>query len=910
MPPTGAHTSRSRAGSAARSWDDQYVLYHSPVDDPALSAAIDEALADLKPDHYYHNSGVPVFTPTLLQFRDFSRFIAAAEPFAKQAGLCKVVPPAVWHDQLYARIRAQKGVTGDASTSAAPSQAIYLDNDAFPIMRPIVQHFEGSKGIYKQYNIEHRRKLNLTRFYDQALESAQAIPGAGKTGTRPSPPASRRKSASTSLSPKAPSPELHNHPASSPPVGSAELANGIFVELAEGVIRSADPQKPATHGLPLLDSAPSSTEALAGDAKATDRSYGTISIPTTDPRYLAHFDHLDRQYWRNITFEPPLYGADVPGTLFPTASEFPTWNPRDLGTVLNRIDVPMSGVNQPYLYLGMWKATFAWHLEDMDLYSINYLHFGRPKSWYCIPPAHQARFERAAQSIFSNDARACQQFLRHKAYMVSPSVLTKQYDVPVYRLVQTRGEFVITFPYGYHAGFNQGFNCAESVNFALPSWAELGKRALPCQCIRDSVRIAVEEFFPNELTEADYWQELRQGRFECLWDRRALTKAKEEAAQGSTDVQAAGEPSGPTKRRRTESSDGSATMHSRPTRPTHLAIKAHTAESIKPHDLTPSSKGSLATALTMHLHAKLEKTKSKIFEWPSLPSRCAACLKLLNGDTTATRQCADCHLTVHQACYPIFDIGASSALVSSPTTPWCCLRCQVKASALPCYICAYFNGPLLLVNPYESVGRLSDSVANQDNPEFLAKFRRLSFIRKTKSLKFAHPLCARLVPQTRLKTTLGDLLPVPVQAIYRVALLPLAAGEDVQQLVSPLLPSSSPAMSTRSNSRWRRQSSTGSNSHPDGTDSDGGRHNAKSWAMVCGVSWIPAGHYIQYHPKSNRACVACRIPLGITMQCAHPKCPKFFHPTCAAFADLLYHDGAPRTVCLETDTLRCIEHCP
>ncbi|XP_066897668.1 lysine-specific demethylase 4C isoform X6 [Kogia breviceps] len=195
------------------------------------------------------------------------------------------------------------------------------------------------------------------------------------------------------------------------------------------------------------------------------------------PRYLDYED-LERKYWKNLTFVAPIYGADINGSIYDEGVD--EWNIAHLNTVLDVVEeecgISIEGVNTPYLYFGMWKTTFAWHTEDMDLYSINYLHFGEPKSWYAIPPEHGKRLERLAQGFFPSSSQGCDAFLRHKMTLISPSVL-KKYGIPFDKITQEAGEFMITFPYGYHAGFNHGFNCAESTNFATVRWIDYGKVA-------------------------------------------------------------------------------------------------------------------------------------------------------------------------------------------------------------------------------------------------------------------------------------------------------------------------------------------------------------------------------------------------------------------------------------------------
>ncbi|XP_073201433.1 lysine-specific demethylase 4C isoform X13 [Lepidochelys kempii] len=228
------------------------------------------------------------------------------------------------------------------------------------------------------------------------------------------------------------------------------------------------------------------------------------------PRYIDYED-LERKYWKNLTFVAPIYGADINGSIYD--EDIDEWNIAHLNTILDVVGedcgISIEGVNTPYLYFGMWKTTFAWHTEDMDLYSINYLHFGEPKSWYAIPPEHGKRLERLAQGFFPSSSQGCDAFLRHKMTLISPSIL-KKYGIPFDKITQEAGEFMITFPYGYHAGFNHGFNCAESTNFATIRWIDYGKVAKLCTCRNDMVTISMDIFVRK--FQPDRYQLWKQGK--------------------------------------------------------------------------------------------------------------------------------------------------------------------------------------------------------------------------------------------------------------------------------------------------------------------------------------------------------------------------------------------------------------
>jgi len=125
-------------------------------------------------------------------------------------------------------------------------------------------------------------------------------------------------------------------------------------------------------------------------------------------------------------------------------------------------------VNTPYLYIGSWRTSFAFHVEDYNLYSTSFLHIGAPKTWYIIPPKYGKKFEAFSKKYMKFE---CKDIFKHKIFMPSPRAI-KDNNIEFGKIRQCVGEFVVTFPNAYHGGFNNGFNIAEAINFGTKYWFE------------------------------------------------------------------------------------------------------------------------------------------------------------------------------------------------------------------------------------------------------------------------------------------------------------------------------------------------------------------------------------------------------------------------------------------------------
>ncbi|XP_068104060.1 lysine-specific demethylase 5C [Hyperolius riggenbachi] len=219
------------------------------------------------------------------------------------------------------------------------------------------------------------------------------------------------------------------------------------------------------------------------------------------PVHMVPTELVEKEFWRLVnSIEEDVtvqYGADIHSKEFgsgfpmvdgkteltPEEKTYATsgWNlnvmPVLEQSVLCHINADISGMKVPWLYVGMVFSAFCWHIEDHWSYSINYLHWGEPKTWYGVPSSAAEQLEGVMKKLTPELFESQPDLLHQLVTLMNPNTLMA-HGVPVVRTNQCAGEFVITFPRAYHSGFNQGYNFAEAVNFCTADWLPAGRKCI------------------------------------------------------------------------------------------------------------------------------------------------------------------------------------------------------------------------------------------------------------------------------------------------------------------------------------------------------------------------------------------------------------------------------------------------
>ena len=129
-------------------------------------------------------------------------------------------------------------------------------------------------------------------------------------------------------------------------------------------------------------------------------------------------------------------------------------------------DILLSGINVPWIYYGILFSTFCWHVEDLNMYSINYLHSGAPKIWYSIAPKDKEKFTNYCKNKYSLKSLKSDYFSYSLFIHINPLEIIEA-GIEVTRTIQYPGELIVTLPQSYHMGFSTGINKAEAVNYTV-----------------------------------------------------------------------------------------------------------------------------------------------------------------------------------------------------------------------------------------------------------------------------------------------------------------------------------------------------------------------------------------------------------------------------------------------------------
>ncbi|KAM0905659.1 hypothetical protein ACQ4PT_017254 [Festuca glaucescens] len=357
----------------------------------------------------------PVYHPTEEEFKDTLKYIESIRPTAEPYGICRIVPPSSWKPPCLLK---EKSTWENSKFSTRVQKVDKLQNRT------------SSKKSRRGGMMKKRRKLSEPEENSNLNHSQMGVQqNPERFGFEPGP----------------------------------ELTLQKFQKYADYFSEQYFRKDPS------MNSAPS-VEDIEGEY------WRIVESPTEEIEVIYGADLETGTFGSGFPKLPPEAKSDTEDKYAQSG-----WNlnnlPRLQGSVLSFEGGDISGVLVPWVYVGMCFSSFCWHVEDHHLYSLNYLHWGAPKMWYGVPGKDAVNLESAMRKHLPDLFEEQPDLLHNLVTQFSPSLL-KSEGVQAYRCVQREGEFVLTFPRAYHAGFNCGFNCAEAVNVAPIDWLPVGQNAV------------------------------------------------------------------------------------------------------------------------------------------------------------------------------------------------------------------------------------------------------------------------------------------------------------------------------------------------------------------------------------------------------------------------------------------------
>ena len=343
--------------------------------------------------------GIPVFRPTLEDFVDFEGYVTKTVPWGQYSGIVKIIPPAEWKRSL----------------PSIPAESLA----DVKIRSPIQQNMLGQAGLFRATNVEKNknRPLSVKEWFEKCNNGKFKGPGpkdvdmtldrdsaavrtkraeeAKETKRKKDVMREKRKAAMARKAERkakqesgacsATRDEETTETTTAATDQHEDDVDPTSLDLIENSVPALDPSSHHSPQSSTEESAktPDSNHAALPDP-AINETHDHPSDPVGDwyknfnpnrawlPNDTSPEDYtpeacanLERRFWKTMGLgEPGWYGADLQGTLFPDPDT--PWNVAHLPNLLNRLGRELPGVNRPYLYFGMWRAAFAWHVEDVS----------------------------------------------------------------------------------------------------------------------------------------------------------------------------------------------------------------------------------------------------------------------------------------------------------------------------------------------------------------------------------------------------------------------------------------------------------------------------------------------------------------------------------------------------------------